>query len=90
MNYDHSVIVTFLLKCVNPTEPPAMISKPIMDINVSQKEKATFECEVSRNNAEVKWFKVKCYLFSQYMQIKNKTFYTKKRITYHFENMSAG
>ncbi|XP_054889215.1 obscurin isoform X9 [Poeciliopsis prolifica] len=39
------------------TEPPAMISKPIMDINVPEKEKATFECEVSRNNAEVKWFK---------------------------------
>ncbi|XP_070397753.1 obscurin isoform X2 [Nothobranchius furzeri] len=38
-------------------EPPAMISKPIMDISVSEKEKATFECEVSRNNAEVKWFK---------------------------------
>ncbi|XP_014875288.1 obscurin isoform X18 [Poecilia latipinna] len=39
------------------TEPLAMISKPIMDINVPEKEKATFECEVSRNNAEVKWFK---------------------------------
>ncbi|XP_027876358.1 obscurin isoform X15 [Xiphophorus couchianus] len=39
------------------TEPLAMISKPFMDINVSEKEKATFECEVSRNNAEVKWFK---------------------------------
>ncbi|XP_015254420.1 PREDICTED: obscurin isoform X1 [Cyprinodon variegatus] len=39
------------------TEPPALISKPIMDINVPEKEKATFECEVSRNNAEVKWFK---------------------------------
>ncbi|KAM4728162.1 obscurin [Anableps anableps] len=39
------------------TEPPAMISKPIMDISVPEKEKATFECEVSRNNAEVKWFK---------------------------------
>ncbi|MEQ2284724.1 hypothetical protein AMECASPLE_024450, partial [Ameca splendens] len=39
------------------TESPAMISKPIVDINVPEKEKATFECEVSRNNAEVKWFK---------------------------------
>ncbi|XP_035994192.1 obscurin isoform X14 [Fundulus heteroclitus] len=39
------------------TEPPAMISKPIVDINVPEREKATFECEVSRNNAEVKWFK---------------------------------
>ncbi|XP_044076910.1 obscurin isoform X5 [Siniperca chuatsi] len=39
------------------TEPPAMISKPIMDISVPEKEKATFECEVSRTNADVKWFK---------------------------------
>ncbi|MED6256477.1 hypothetical protein ATANTOWER_027049 [Ataeniobius toweri] len=39
------------------TESPAMISKPIVDINVPEKEKATFECEVSRNNAEVEWFK---------------------------------
>ncbi|XP_068604975.1 obscurin [Brachionichthys hirsutus] len=39
------------------TEPPAMISKPMMDVGVCEKEKATFECEVSRTNAEVKWFK---------------------------------
>ncbi|TWW73805.1 Obscurin, partial [Takifugu flavidus] len=38
-------------------EPPAMISKPIMDISVPEKEKVTFECEVSRTNTEVKWFK---------------------------------
>lgn len=35
-----------------------MISKPIMDVTVPEKEKATFECEVSRTNADVKWFKV--------------------------------
>ncbi|XP_030016091.1 obscurin [Sphaeramia orbicularis] len=39
------------------TEPPAMISRPIMDITVPEKEKATFECEVSLTNADVKWFK---------------------------------
>ncbi|XP_040910988.1 obscurin isoform X8 [Toxotes jaculatrix] len=39
------------------TEPPAMISKPIMDISAPEKEKVTFECEVSRTNADVKWFK---------------------------------
>ncbi|XP_051809579.1 obscurin [Acanthochromis polyacanthus] len=39
------------------SEPPAMISKPIMDISVAEKEKVTFECEVSRTNADVKWFK---------------------------------
>ncbi|XP_054623324.1 obscurin isoform X2 [Dunckerocampus dactyliophorus] len=39
------------------TEPPATISKPILDISVTEKEKVTFECEVSRTNSEVKWFK---------------------------------
>ncbi|XP_059200801.1 obscurin [Centropristis striata] len=39
------------------TEPPAMISKPMLDISVPEKEKVTFECEVSRTNADVKWFK---------------------------------
>lgn len=42
-------------------EAPAMISKPIMEISVPEKEKATFECEVSRTNADVKWFKVRNY-----------------------------
>lgn len=36
-----------------------MISKPIMDISVPEKEKVTFDCEVSRTNTEVKWFKVR-------------------------------
>lgn len=36
-----------------------MISKPILDINAEEKEKATFECEVSRTNVDVKWFKVR-------------------------------
>ncbi|XP_042353421.1 obscurin [Plectropomus leopardus] len=39
------------------TEPPAMISKPLLDIGIPEKEKATFECEVSRTNADVRWFK---------------------------------
>ncbi|KAM4605629.1 obscurin [Polymixia lowei] len=39
------------------TEPAAMISKPILDISVPEKEKVAFECEVSRTNADVKWFK---------------------------------
>ncbi|KAL0966229.1 hypothetical protein UPYG_G00292620 [Umbra pygmaea] len=39
------------------TEPAALISKPMADVKVPEKEKATFECEVSRTNAEVKWFK---------------------------------
>ncbi|XP_061150962.1 obscurin isoform X12 [Syngnathus typhle] len=39
------------------TEPPATISRPIVDISVAEKEKVTLECEVSRTNAEVKWIK---------------------------------
>ncbi|KAG7270981.1 hypothetical protein CRUP_014580, partial [Coryphaenoides rupestris] len=34
-----------------------MISKPILDIRAPEKDKVTFECEVSRTNADVKWFK---------------------------------
>ncbi|KAK5919667.1 hypothetical protein CgunFtcFv8_023540 [Champsocephalus gunnari] len=39
------------------TELPAMITKPMVDISVTDKEKVTFECEVSKTNADVKWFK---------------------------------
>ncbi|XP_049602920.1 obscurin isoform X5 [Syngnathus scovelli] len=39
------------------SEPPATISRPIVDISVAEKEKVTLECEVSRTNAEVKWIK---------------------------------
>ncbi|XP_077363922.1 obscurin [Festucalex cinctus] len=39
------------------TEPPATISRPIVDISVAEKEKVTLECEVSRSNADVKWLK---------------------------------
>ncbi|KAG1944397.1 obscurin-like protein [Pimephales promelas] len=39
------------------TEPAAKILKPLRDIVSPEKEKATFECEVSRANADVKWFK---------------------------------
>ncbi|TRY90214.1 hypothetical protein DNTS_005822 [Danionella cerebrum] len=39
------------------TEPPAKILKPLQDVSSPEKEKVSFECEVSRANAEVKWFK---------------------------------
>ncbi|XP_021244944.1 obscurin isoform X10 [Numida meleagris] len=39
------------------TELPVKISKPLADINVTQKDKVTFECELSRPNVDVKWFK---------------------------------
>uniref|UniRef100_A0A8C6U7Z3 Obscurin, cytoskeletal calmodulin and titin-interacting RhoGEF b n=1 Tax=Neogobius melanostomus TaxID=47308 RepID=A0A8C6U7Z3_9GOBI len=40
------------------TEPPVMICKPILDITAAEKEKVTFECEVSRASGDIKWFKV--------------------------------
>lgn len=45
-----------------------MISKPMMDISVPEKEKATFECEVSRTNADVRWFKVQNYYLNLCLQ----------------------
>ncbi|XP_026114231.1 obscurin isoform X18 [Carassius auratus] len=39
------------------TEPAAKILKPLRDISSPEKEKIIFECEVSRANADVKWFK---------------------------------
>uniref|UniRef100_A0A673XYP7 Obscurin, cytoskeletal calmodulin and titin-interacting RhoGEF b n=1 Tax=Salmo trutta TaxID=8032 RepID=A0A673XYP7_SALTR len=43
-------------------EPAAMISRPMKDVKAPEKEKATLECEVSRTNAEVKWFKVRKHI----------------------------
>lgn len=43
-----------------------MISKPIMDISVAEKEKVTFDCEVSRTNTEVKWLKVRKSFWKEY------------------------
>ncbi|XP_073720234.1 obscurin isoform X40 [Misgurnus anguillicaudatus] len=39
------------------TEPAAKILRPLQDLSCPEKEKVTFECEVSRANADVKWFK---------------------------------
>lgn len=52
----------FQYKKIDFTELPAMIAKPMVDISVADKEKVTFECEVSKTNADVKWFKVRSYL----------------------------
>ncbi|PKK31957.1 obscurin, cytoskeletal calmodulin and titin-interacting RhoGEF, transcript variant X11 [Columba livia] len=38
-------------------ELPVRISKPLVDISATQKDKVTFECELSRPNVDVKWFK---------------------------------
>ncbi|KAM4688626.1 obscurin [Discoglossus pictus] len=38
-------------------EPPVKIIHPLVDLKVPEKEKVTFECELSRPNVEVKWFK---------------------------------
>ncbi|KAL2098327.1 hypothetical protein ACEWY4_007534 [Coilia grayii] len=39
------------------TETLATICQPLKDIKCPEKDKVTFECEVSRANAAVKWFK---------------------------------
>ncbi|XP_036374692.1 obscurin isoform X10 [Megalops cyprinoides] len=39
------------------TEPAVKFTKPLKDISAPEKEKVTFECEVSRPNVDVKWFK---------------------------------
>ncbi|XP_030053285.1 obscurin isoform X2 [Microcaecilia unicolor] len=38
-------------------ESPVKITHGLEDLRVPEKEKVTFECELSRDNAEVKWFK---------------------------------
>uniref|UniRef100_A0A4W4FCR3 Obscurin, cytoskeletal calmodulin and titin-interacting RhoGEF b n=1 Tax=Electrophorus electricus TaxID=8005 RepID=A0A4W4FCR3_ELEEL len=38
------------------TEPAAKFIRPLEDVKAPEKEKVTFECEVSRVNADVKWF----------------------------------
>ncbi|XP_010219329.1 PREDICTED: obscurin-like, partial [Tinamus guttatus] len=39
------------------TELPVRISKPLSNMTITQKDKVTFECELSRPNVDVKWFK---------------------------------
>ncbi|KAG8443503.1 hypothetical protein GDO86_012051 [Hymenochirus boettgeri] len=42
---------------LNVKEPPVKFTQPLVDTKVAEKEKVTIECELSRPNAEVKWFK---------------------------------
>lgn len=41
----------------NPVEPPVEFTKPLEDQTVEEEATAVLECEVSRENAEVKWFR---------------------------------
>ncbi|XP_075703653.1 obscurin [Rhinoderma darwinii] len=38
-------------------EPPVKITRSLQDTTAAEKDKVTFECEVSKANAEVKWLK---------------------------------
>lgn len=38
-------------------EPPVEFTKPLEDQTVEEEATATLECEVSRENAEVQWFR---------------------------------
>uniref|UniRef100_A0A663M3I2 Obscurin n=1 Tax=Athene cunicularia TaxID=194338 RepID=A0A663M3I2_ATHCN len=42
---------------VTGTQTQKSQGKPLVDISVTQKDKVTFECELSRPNVDVKWFK---------------------------------
>uniref|UniRef100_A0A669QKL3 Obscurin n=1 Tax=Phasianus colchicus TaxID=9054 RepID=A0A669QKL3_PHACC len=56
-------LISFKAEGINSTgrltviELPVKISKPLADISVTQKDKVTLECELSRPNVDVKWFK---------------------------------
>lgn len=39
------------------SEPPVEFTKPLQDQTVEEEATATLECEVSRENAEVQWFR---------------------------------
>lgn len=39
------------------SEPPVEFTKPLEDQVVEEEATITFECEVSRENAEVRWFR---------------------------------
>ncbi|XP_058876960.1 obscurin-like [Acipenser ruthenus] len=39
------------------TEPAVTFTKNLEDVSVPEKEKVTLECELSRSNVDVKWFK---------------------------------
>ena len=39
------------------TEPPVEFTKPLEDQTVEEEATASLECEVSRENAEVRWFR---------------------------------
>uniref|UniRef100_A0ACB8FWB8 Uncharacterized protein n=1 Tax=Sphaerodactylus townsendi TaxID=933632 RepID=A0ACB8FWB8_9SAUR len=60
---EDSGLVTFKAESVhstgrlNVTERPVKITKPLVDMKTQHKDDVTFECEVSRSNANVKWRK---------------------------------
>uniref|UniRef100_A0A3Q3JQP7 Ig-like domain-containing protein n=1 Tax=Monopterus albus TaxID=43700 RepID=A0A3Q3JQP7_MONAL len=48
---------TFFLCVYAQSEPPVEFTKPLEDQTVEEEATATLECEVSRENAEVRWFR---------------------------------
>uniref|UniRef100_A0A3B5A7L2 Immunoglobulin I-set domain protein n=1 Tax=Stegastes partitus TaxID=144197 RepID=A0A3B5A7L2_9TELE len=44
-------------QCLCCPEPPVEFTKPLEDQTVEEEATATLECEVSRENAEVRWFR---------------------------------
>ena len=54
---DKCVIYASKLPLLCCAEPPVEFSKPLEDQTVEEEATATLECEVSRENAEVHWFR---------------------------------
>lgn len=55
--YFISLVTKQLLNCYVSSEPPVEFTKPLQDQTVEEAATATLECEVSRENAEVRWFR---------------------------------
>lgn len=52
-----AILQTFSIKNLLLLEPPVEFTKPLEDQTVEEEATAILECEVSRENAKVKWFK---------------------------------
>lgn len=55
------VLPSLPVLCPASSEPPVTMVRVPRDLGVPETGVASFECELSRPNAEVKWFKVKVH-----------------------------
>lgn len=50
-------MVIHFMDTVSSSEPPVEFTKPLEDQTVEEEATAVLECEVSKENAEVRWFR---------------------------------